>query len=530
MKQLLSFLMPINTNRITYILKIAILTVVLIMAEFGFYYIVNESQISSFRQKVESSEKAVVTLQHTLMTDSLESVENDLFYLRDTEIMQTLLNTDSYNTDSEVLKLTEISFVNFIQVNPNYAQLRYLNEKGMEIIRVNQQRGERELVDHLELQDKSNRYYFKDAMAMIEDRVYQSVLDLNVEKEEIEVPYKPMVRFVIKVYNKYGKNKGVIVINYDASNMIDSFEKVSANSEGQSYLIDSSGHYLAGHETLNFAFMLDDASGLNTEEPDDWNRLNEKHLHNEISQYYDEHGLHTITEVGLYHNTSHNSDWYIFSLLSSEQSSFVSSDNVFGIIIMEFLKRWYMTVPMLFISWAGVLIFTYRKLHLESITEMAQIDTLTGIFNRNAGLKVAQSNFEYALKNDLDFSVCFIDLNDLKKVNDIHGHEAGDNYIREAVKLITSGFRGSDELIRMGGDEFLLAINASSAVVEKNWQRVAKAIEMFNNENNLPFSISLSHGIASAQEEAITDMNVLISHADQRMYIEKRKIKENRKK
>ncbi len=166
-----------------------------------------------------------------------------------------------------------------------------------------------------------------------------------------------------------------------------------------------------------------------------------------------------------------------------------------------------------------------RKRYEEKLKEYATYDKLTGVYNRRTGLAILEEKMEYSKRTGEPLSICFIDINNLKNVNDSFGHATGDDMIRNSVKLVTENVRKSDIFCRMGGDEFLLifpACNQKNA--EKNWENVVNAISKFNADEKKAYKIILSHGCAQYDYRMSPDE--LIAIADKRMYEEKRELKE----
>ena len=124
-----------------------------------------------------------------------------------------------------------------------------------------------------------------------------------------------------------------------------------------------------------------------------------------------------------------------------------------------------------------------------------------------------------------DIIICFIDINGLKEINDMLGHEQGDDLILNSVKIIKENIRENDLLIRLGGDEFLICfVNIDIDRVETTWLRILDKIELVNEEDK-PYIISLSHGIAEIKKSDRTMLDEVIKNADIKMYEEKRSIK-----
>ncbi len=132
---------------------------------------------------------------------------------------------------------------------------------------------------------------------------------------------------------------------------------------------------------------------------------------------------------------------------------------------------------------------------------------------------------EDLIRQKNDIIICFIDINGLKEINDVLGHEQGDALILNSVKIIKENIREEDLLIRLGGDEFLICfVNMDIDQVNKTWLRVLDKIKLANEEDK-PYIISLSHGIAEIKKSDRNMLDELIREADIMMYEEKRSIK-----
>lgn len=177
-----------------------------------------------------------------------------------------------------------------------------------------------------------------------------------------------------------------------------------------------------------------------------------------------------------------------------------------------------------------------QKIDSDEITKMSHyfnemmFDELTKTFNRKSGLYKLSSLLRYNNREKIDLSLCFIDINGLKDVNDILGHEAGDELIISSVECIKSSIRSEDFIIRMGGDEFLIVFNGIGVdYAEKAWDRINNKYQEINNSENRPYIISVSHGIVENDKTQDSEIDTLIKIADNRMYEEKRYIKNDLK-
>ena len=91
---------------------------------------------------------------------------------------------------------------------------------------------------------------------------------------------------------------------------------------------------------------------------------------------------------------------------------------------------------------------------LEHERTLALTDHLTGLANRRAFVEELETDIQELREHGWQFAVCFIDLDDFKRINDTQGHEVGDQVLQHVASVIKNGCRGSDLVVRVGGDEF----------------------------------------------------------------------------
>lgn len=177
-----------------------------------------------------------------------------------------------------------------------------------------------------------------------------------------------------------------------------------------------------------------------------------------------------------------------------------------------------------------------KNIDTDEISEMTEYfnemmyDQLTKTFNRRSGLSKLSRMLQYDNRRHLKMSLCFIDINGLKEVNDQLGHQFGDELIVSAVEEIKHEIREEDFIIRMGGDEFLVVFNGiDQDLAEKVWERINHRYEQINLDEGRRYNISVSHGIVDFGSYEISEVESLIKSADDKMYAEKKYIKEELK-
>lgn len=154
---------------------------------------------------------------------------------------------------------------------------------------------------------------------------------------------------------------------------------------------------------------------------------------------------------------------------------------------------------------------------------LAQTDPLTGGANRRHTFARGRELLEYARKNKQHFSVILLDIDYFKKINDKHGHAAGDSAIRHVTKVAQTALRDDDLFGRIGGEEFLILLSKTGPSKTLSIaERIRREIEInpfMLNQQNLQLTISVGCN-SVAPESAKNDLSLdeLINQADEAMY------------
>ena len=154
----------------------------------------------------------------------------------------------------------------------------------------------------------------------------------------------------------------------------------------------------------------------------------------------------------------------------------------------------------------------------------ANIDALTGVKNRNAyRVYEERLNAQIEMNRTPDFAITILDVNDLKKVNDTEGHKAGDQFIRDACRIICTTFKRSP-VFRVGGDEFAVLSQGD------DYTRIDELTELINEHNEDAVAnggIVIAMGMARYEHD--TKVSQVYERADQKMYENKSELKEKKK-
>ena len=156
----------------------------------------------------------------------------------------------------------------------------------------------------------------------------------------------------------------------------------------------------------------------------------------------------------------------------------------------------------------------------DDLRRMATRDSLTKLWNRRAILEALDSEIARAERHSTSVGVILADLDHFKKVNDLHGHAAGDAVLAEVSGRMTAALRDYDTIGRYGGEEFLIVlpdpICAEAATVGERVRAAVESEPVSFGQLRLPVSISC--GVAVSVREQNTDADELIRAADIAMY------------
>jgi diguanylate cyclase (GGDEF)-like protein len=153
-------------------------------------------------------------------------------------------------------------------------------------------------------------------------------------------------------------------------------------------------------------------------------------------------------------------------------------------------------------------------------THLAASDALTGLSNRRGFDLLATKILEISKRRSTPAVLLFIDVDGLKPINDTHGHETGDELLRELSRLLERVFRASDVVARLGGDEFAVLLSATSDLYEPVF-RLRQAIDERNRAAPDATPMSASVGAVAFDPRHPEALEDLCRRADDAMYVNK---------
>lgn len=216
------------------------------------------SEVQRDKEIIESKEMHNMDMLAKMIGDEFQVIVSDLMILSECNELQTFLEKPNDFYKESLAR----EFLLFSEGRGIYDQIRFLNETGMEIVRINFDGGNPYIVPDDELQNKAHRYYFIETFRLNKGEVYVSPFDLNIEHGEIEWPLKPVIRFGTPVFDKEGHERGIVILNYLGDKLLEYFKWVSSKSSlGEIMLLNPEGYWLKGVKKEDeWGFMLENRS------------------------------------------------------------------------------------------------------------------------------------------------------------------------------------------------------------------------------------------------------------------------------
>jgi diguanylate cyclase (GGDEF)-like protein len=175
-----------------------------------------------------------------------------------------------------------------------------------------------------------------------------------------------------------------------------------------------------------------------------------------------------------------------------------------------------------------ILKFTYHdyldEVFQRQMYESALRDGLTKVFNKKYFTDYLEKEFAYAARHNSPLALIFLDIDFFKKINDTHGHPAGDFVLSELSQMMANLVRTEDVLARFGGEEFTVLCRGTdlsgAKIVAERLRRSVESRTFSFGSKNIPVTISL--GIASIPDSGINDHSAFLAAADKALYEAKR--------
>jgi diguanylate cyclase (GGDEF)-like protein len=436
-----------------------------------------------------------------------------------------------------------------------YDQLRWIDESGMERVRVDYVQNQPFVVPVERLQNKAQRYFFIDTMKLAPGEIYVSPLDLNIEQGRVETPLKPTLRLGMPVFDRAGRPRGIVIVNYFGRFLLDKFSDVTEAREGgvRVNLLNRDGYWLVAPQAADeWGFMFGRKEHFGTRFPEAWTRISA----GASGQFEDDDGLWsfiTVRPLGAGMASAAGSPladsggsasigadqyvWKVVSRIPPDMLIRMANRSLGGWILITLLFMGALLAGAFVLARANqrrdAMAESLRTLNrrleekvrqrTDELLQQAIRDPLTSLFNRRYLDETLPREIHRALREEEPLAVVMIDLDHFKHFNDQWGHEAGDIVLLGVAEALLDGLRASDIACRYGGEELLVVMPGADAdeAVRRITAIAAQARSVGARVMGREIeAITFSAGVATVPEHG-DSAEVLVRAADRALYMAK---------
>ncbi len=249
-------------------LKRIIPALILLFTGSWFY---GNAEVERELSRLQTQQVLHVRLGVGALSHNLEDITRDLLFLAKHSSIRKVVN----QLNRENMTQLAGDFASFSRSKTIYDQIRWLDETGMEQVRVDYRQNQPRIVATDYLQNKDSRYYFADTFKLKPGEIFVSPLDLNMERGKVEIPRKPMIRIGMPIADDQGVKRGIVLLNYYAANMLHHFAFITDDSNQEVAILNSDGYWLKSPDPNDeWGFMFDrDDLRLGSRHPDTWKEI-----------------------------------------------------------------------------------------------------------------------------------------------------------------------------------------------------------------------------------------------------------------
>ncbi len=240
-------LKPYNkiTYRISFLFGAATLLSMIVIGYYGY----NNASNAYLKNSIITSKENVIKLS-SVLEGYMQPTISDVSFFTDFYALKQFIHWRNIGEKSEQntwRDVTIAAFTSFLISKKRYYKIRYIDSQGQETIRLNYNAADNSVsvTPEKELQNKIQRNYFQETMALDIGTLFVSPFNLNREFGKIEFPYQPTIRFSMPIIDHHGQRKGIIVVNMIGNKILDKIsEHDNVLSEDDFLLLNNRGYYI----------------------------------------------------------------------------------------------------------------------------------------------------------------------------------------------------------------------------------------------------------------------------------------------
>lgn len=495
---------------IFFLLSMTVCTVMVVM---------EYKQISIKSSEYKKGETKLLEMETSYISDEFGVISNALTFLAKT--------IEENQVDKNQYKISAKEWIRFLDAVDIYDSASFIDSKGIRKFSVQYDSTRSYIVENKSM-DGEEKLCFEEGLKLKNGQIFIGNLGLKNIDVIYVLPLEPLITLSTQVYIN-GNLEGVVLIRYYANYTIKRFEDIGKWRAGELSLITYDGYFIFDSFNNDWGLQHNSAKEYKDIFTNAWQKI----VSNE-SQFSTNEGVFKVLSLDLpkylKRNMSESVDyekyimedenWKIISRIDVGSEIGYYTSPKFWNILTYVLKS---SLIYQFLIFVMSLVVTFlNDMNIRSklkIKFFATHDGMTYLWNRRAGIELLEKKLPDQNKRKTNISICYIDVNGLKIVNNNLGHKYGDELILTVADCLKNTIRDTDMAVRMGGDEFLLILNDVGKIeTEIVCKYVQEKIDKLNDINDRPYLISLSYGIIGNDEFGTCSAEDLIIEGDRRMY------------
>ena len=211
--------------------------IVLYIVYFVISLLIILNSIKANQFEIISHETLISDLEKTIVSNKINSIVTDAFYLADSLSISNIKDGDYTNIKEQWRAFADRKEI--------YDEIRFINLGGDEVVQINYAESGAYSILEQNLENKADQLYFTNTINLKKGQVFVSEFSLNNENDQTEQPNKPIIRISTPYFIQNGEVGGIVILNYYALDLMESVKKVAETSYGSIYIINSDGYWIS---------------------------------------------------------------------------------------------------------------------------------------------------------------------------------------------------------------------------------------------------------------------------------------------
>ncbi len=290
------------------------------------YVLLYQRAVNKFITDSYARQAVVLNDSKSVIRYRLLEAQNDIQFMAINVVVKQFLDSGQAK-DRQLMALFLIDLMNIRHTL--FDQLRYLDETGQEVVRINNTPQGAVVVALEQLQNKNHRDYFQHSILLNAEQVYLSNFDLNIEHGQIEQPFKPTLRIAARAIDSQGQPRGVMVVNFLGQSLLDQMRDIHQSAEMEFWMLNDQGDWLVAsqpNQEWGFLFPEQAYRPFSTEYESIWKSM-QAITHSDVIRIPEAENLMSVLRFSPEHDLIQddfhfkgypNQAWYLIARLPSQ--------------------------------------------------------------------------------------------------------------------------------------------------------------------------------------------------------------------